>query len=165
MITLIVYGNPAPQGSKSYLGRTATGRGIIVESNPRTRPWRADVKAACEEWLRQHPDFVPFTTAVEASMVFTFKRPTSVSRAKRPYPSVYPDLGKLVRSTEDAISSSGLWKDDALVVRYTLLDKVYAGEDINALSRPGALIRLGIREVEAIPLPGRLHQPLELEAA
>ncbi len=51
-----------------------------------------------------------------------------------------PDLSKLVRSTEDALSDAGAWEDDARVVE-CLARKVYAG-DPDALHIPGAVIRI-----------------------
>lgn len=163
-VQLTVYGHPAPQGSKKYLGRTATGRGIIKETSDNTAPWRADVKAACETFMRSHPEVIPFSCAVSVSMVFTFIRPRSITRKKRPFPSVYPDLCKLARATEDAISASGLWDDDALVVEYTRLAKVYAGEDRDALLRPGCFIGINEKPVEAIEMPASLTRVLALEA-
>lgn len=163
-VYLAVYGQPAPQGSKKFLGRTKTGKGIITDASSATAPWRADVKAACETWMRSHDGWIPFSCAVSVSMVFTFARPKTVTRKKRPFPSVYPDLGKLARATEDAISASGLWADDALVVEYARLAKVYAGEDVQALSRPGCSIGIQEKKVQAVPLSGKPADLLAIEA-
>lgn len=169
---LIVYGHPAPQGSKKFMGRTTTGKGIIVDSSDSTKPWRADVKAAAEGYMERY-DLPTITCAVQVRMVFTFLRPASVKRAKRPHPSIAPDLSKLARSTEDALTAAGVWKDDCLVVEYTRLAKVYAGEDLEALTRPGCQIAVS-------PAPGavsmggwdshwgpalELVPPMELEAS
>jgi Holliday junction resolvase RusA-like endonuclease len=163
LIDLVVYGNPAPQGSKKFIGTTSMGRGVIVDSSPKTKPWRADVKAACEAFMEKHQDFTPFTDAVSVRMVFTFIRPKSVTPNKRRRPSTYPDLSKLCRATEDAISSSGLWRDDALVVEYTRLAKVYADEDLDSLPRPGCALR--IEEAPRAVIMGKLQKRLEIEAA
>ena len=152
---IVVYGDPAPQGSKRYLGETKAGRGIIVESNPRTRPWRADVSAAARAVLDKEPQ-EPFACAVGVRMAFSFARPKSVRFTKRPYPSIAPDLSKLVRSTEDALSAAGVWKDDALVI-WLMASKVYCGEDPSALTTPGCTIivrpLLPSEAVEGTPLP------------
>lgn len=76
-------------------------------------------------------------------MIFTFARPPSVKRNKRPWPSVYPDLDKLARGVLDALKAAGVMKDDCLVVEFTRLAKVYAGEDPEALDRPGVSILIG----------------------
>jgi hypothetical protein len=80
-------------------------------------------------------------------MTFVLARPRTV---RRPYPSVTPDLSKLVRAVEDALTDAGVWRDDALVVRYHELEKRYAavGEG------PGVLI--SIRPLAAVSLPGRV---------
>lgn len=160
---LIVYGHPAPQGSKKFMGRTSTGKGIIVDSSDSTKPWRADVKAAAERYMEINGSlFEPYSCALSVRMVFTFLRPKTVTRAKRSHPHVYPDLSKLARSTEDALSAAGLWKDDALVVEYTRLAKVYAGEDLEALDRPGCQMIIG-PAAGAIPMPPLRVPLLELE--
>jgi len=150
-----VYGNPAPQGSKKFMGTTKSGRGILVEANSRTTPWRADVMTAARAVLDHLGWPMPFDKAVVARMVFSFARPVSVKRAKRPFCSVAPDLSKLVRATEDALTAAGVWADDALVVEYTRLAKVYCGEDEEALDRPGCLIVVGW-QVDSIPVEGPL---------
>ena len=160
---LVVYGNPAPQGSKKFMGRTATGRGIIVDSSANTKPWRADVKEAAERYMERYG--VPtITGAVQVRMVFTFLRPKSVRPNKRPHPSVAPDLSKLARSTEDALTAAGVWSDDCLVVEYTRLAKVYANEDREALARSGCQI-LVVEAGSATPMPGWIGPVLEIEAA
>ena len=59
---------------------------------------------------------------------------------RRTHPCRTPDLSKLARSTEDALTTAGLWRDDARVVEYTRLAKVYPGEDPESLSSPGVRI-------------------------
>ena len=46
-----------------------------------------------------------------------------------------------MRSTEDALSDAGFWADDARVVEYGRLAKVFPGEDPDALQSPGVVIR------------------------
>jgi crossover junction endodeoxyribonuclease RusA len=150
-----VYGNPAPQGSKNFMGTTKMGRGILVEASSNTTPWRADVMTAARAVLDELGRPAPMDGALVARMVFSFLRPRSVKRAKRPYPSVYPDLSKLLRATEDALKAAGVIRDDALLVEYTRLAKVYCGEDEEALDRPGCLIVVG-QLVDSIPVEGPL---------
>lgn len=155
---IIVYGNPAPQGSKRPLGRSAAGKTIMVEASSKVAPWRQDVRTAAEAVLESLGRPPPFTGPLAVRMVFTFTRPASVKRHKRPWPSVIPDLSKLCRSTEDALKSAGVIHDDALIVEYTRLAKVYASEDPDALDRAGVLIIIGeLVNSEALegPLPPR----------
>lgn len=162
---LVVYGTPAPQGSKAYLGKTAVGRGVIVDASAKTRPWRADVKAAAERYIKERgAEFETYNQPLLLRMVFSFIRPASVSRKKRSHPGVYPDLSKLARSTEDALTAAGVYRDDALIVEYARLAKVYVGEDLEALDRPGCLVI--IRPMPVIELgPVPLQHRLALEAA
>jgi len=58
----------------------------------------------------------------------------------------YPDVSKLARSTEDALTAAGIWKDDARVVEYTRLAKVFPGEDRQSLEAPGVIIEIAVIE-------------------
>jgi hypothetical protein len=120
--------------------------------------------AQCVRYMDSDDHFEPYTCAVSVRMVFTFLRPKSVPVKKRSHPLVPPDLCKLARSTEDAISASGLWLDDALVVEYDRLAKVYAGEDEESLPRPGARIRIWCTPERVIPLGNKVHR-VAIEAA
>ena len=140
---IVAYGTPAPQGSKKPMRNQHTGKIVTIENSPNLAPWRQDVKYAAEVVLTEAGRPQPFAGAVVMRMVFTFARPTSVKRGKRPWPSVYPDLSKLARAVEDALVAAGVMKDDALIVEYTRLAKVYSGEDEEALDRPGVLILIG----------------------
>jgi hypothetical protein len=55
----------------------------------------------------------PMDTPVEIALVFYLPKPKTV---KREWPSVKPDLDKLIRSTFDGLTTGGLYTDDALVV-------------------------------------------------
>lgn len=142
------YGSPAPQGSKRHVGR-----GVMVESSKKIRPWREDVVTAARAAMDNDPDFVRFEGPVIGRMIFCFDRPASVKRSKRAYPSIPPDLDKLARGVCDALKSAGIWRDDALIVEFTRLAKVYVGEDPESLDSPGALIILGSK-VDLTPIGG-----------
>ena len=148
---ITVYGEPAPQGSKRAINKgNATGRAVtIVDSSPKLAPWRSDVIYFTRNVLDKG-DVTTLDGPILARMVFSFRRPKSVKYSKRPYPSVYPDLSKLARSTEDALKAAGAIQDDALIVEYTRLAKVYCNEDPEALESPGCYIVLGFAE----PLEG-----------
>ena len=65
-----VYGVPAPQGSKRYVGR-----GIMVESSKKVRPWRADVLAASMIAVDKNQWSKPITEPVKVQVEFYFPRP------------------------------------------------------------------------------------------
>jgi Holliday junction resolvase RusA-like endonuclease len=158
-LAIEVYGTPGPQGSKTGFvikskNPAARGRVVMKESSDKVKPWRQDVKLAAETAI-EGLDWVLLDGPLVVRMVFSFCRPAGhygsgrnagVLKASSPLrPAVYPDLSKLVRSTEDALTHT-IWRDDSRVVEYERAAKVYVGEDSEALPRPGAWIvvrRLG----------------------
>lgn len=142
-----VFGQPAPQGSKNAMFNTRIKRTVVTEVSPLVKSWRADVMNAAYRAIGEHntlneEPWRPISTACQARMVFSFSRPKSVPRHKRPYMSIDPDVSKLARSTEDALQAAGVLKDDNLIVDYIRLAKVYCDEDPEALPVPGALLIL-----------------------
>jgi Holliday junction resolvase RusA-like endonuclease len=151
---------PGPQGSKRFVGTSKAGRGILVESSAKVKPWREAVVYAAREGMaarrawdaeRVHlygvgtptgPAF-PLDGPLWVSMIFTLPKPRAAPKRTRTWPDKKPDLSKLARSTEDALSDAGVWADDARVVRYAGLAKVFPGEDPDALDVPGCRIRIG----------------------
>jgi Holliday junction resolvase RusA-like endonuclease len=138
VIKITVFGSPAPQGSKRFVGMK-NGHGMMIESSKKVRPWRQDVKAAAEA-VRAGAE--PLDGPLIVRMVFTMPKPTSAPKRRKTYPLRTPDLSKLCRSTEDALTQAGIWKDDARVVEYERLAKVYPGEDAEALEAPGVRIEI-----------------------
>lgn len=136
---IVVYGLPAPQGSKRFLG-VRGGKGILVESSKRVKPWRELVWAAAVA-ARQGP---PIDAPIMCRMIFTLPKPASAPKRRQTWPCKTPDLSKLIRSTEDALTNAGVWKDDARVVE-CVAAKRYPGEGEGALDAPGVVI-----EIEAI---------------
>jgi Holliday junction resolvase RusA-like endonuclease len=124
------YGTPAPMGSKRHVGR-----GVMIESSKKVKPWREAVKAAGEG---AGPTL---DGPLRVVMVFSMPRPKSAPK-RVTVPSTMPDLSKLCRATEDAITEVGLWADDARVAQYALLAKAFAGAkyDSFALPFPGVVV-------------------------
>lgn len=137
LLRIEVRGLPAPQGSKRFVGMRG-GKGVMVESSAKVKPWREDVRHAAERALSL-AFLPPFDEAVCVRMVFTLPKPTSAPKRRVTYPMRTPDLSKLIRSTEDALTSAGVWRDDARVVE-TFAAKRYPGEGLDALDVPGAVI-------------------------
>lgn len=135
MITITVIGTPAPQGSKKLVGHARNGRGILIESSAKVKPWRQAVTYAARE------AGVRLAGPVAVSMTFTLPKPKSAPKGRKTWPDRKPDVSKLVRSTEDALTDAGTWEDDARVVRCECA-KVYPLEGPDALDVPGAVIRI-----------------------
>lgn len=140
VIVIKVYGNPGPQGSKSFKGMRG-GHAIMVESSKKVRPWRQNVKAAAEA---VRAGSAPLDGPLRLHMVFTLPKPVSAPKRRITWPMRTPDLSKLARSTEDALTDAGIWKDDARVVEYALLAKRYPGEGRGALEAPGVWIEIEV---------------------
>lgn len=136
---LLVYGSPAPQGSKKFVGMSKAGRGILVESSKKVAPWRQDVAAAARAVKEGRP---PMDGNLVVRMIFTVPKPKSAPKKRRTYPNTRPDLSKLARSTEDALVEAGLIADDARIVEYQRLAKVFPGEDGDSLVSTGCRIEI-----------------------
>jgi Holliday junction resolvase RusA-like endonuclease len=154
-LVITVHGTPAPQGSKrAFVGKS--GRAHVIESShDRVKSWRQAVIDEVRATERK-----PLEGPLEVAMTFYLKRPkghfgtgrnAGVLRAGAPlYPEGKPDLSKLARSTEDALTDAGLWGDDAQVVRYVSLAKYYVtvgypGE--TTFTVPGAVVT--VRELRS----------------
>lgn len=150
-VTFRVFGTPGAQGSKKGFairkGGVPTGQVAMSENSKKVAPWRSDVKQAAEEVIGS--DWVPWDAPCEVSVRFIFKRPKSHygtgrnAEVLKPWAPTYVtvvsagDLDKLLRSTGDALTASGLFRDDCLIARFKDVEKVY-GE------REGALITVRV---------------------
>jgi Holliday junction resolvase RusA-like endonuclease len=115
-----VYGEPAPQGSKT--ARVINGHVVMWESSKKLPGWRESVHMACKVAAMEHA--VPMLGAVELHLKFYMPRPKSVSRK---YPNTMPDLDKLIRGVGDSLQSSGVLSNDGQIVSI-IADKVYASD-------------------------------------
>lgn len=141
MIEIIVFGHPAPQGSKAFKGIHG-GHAVLAESSKAVKPWRMDVKHAA---IEAHGGNPPMDGPLCVRMVFTLRKPASAPKKRRTWPDRKPDLSKLVRSTEDALTDAGVIADDARIVELTAA-KRFPGEDLDAMHIPG--VRITIWEQE-----------------
>ena len=135
MISFFVPGLPRPGGSKKAFRHAKTGKIMVVDACARNKEWRAVVALAA----RQAYNDEPLTGSLVLSINFYLPRPkghygsgknSEVLKPSAPvYPIVPPDLTKLIRSTEDALTGI-LWADDAqVVIQYA---KKYYGARIGA---------------------------------
>lgn len=139
-LTIEVFGRPAQMGSKRAFVRGS--RAIMVNDNSdRLRQWYNAVASRAAETMGSAPQFLgPIRLSVE----FRFKRPRghygsgrNAAMKKPGSPIMHtqkPDLDKLVRSTQDALSAV-VWRDDCQVCEYGVVRRVWA-ED----GREGATI-------------------------
>lgn len=143
--SFIAYGTPAPQGSKRHVGN-----GVMVESSKAVKPWREDVKQAA---LTARDHGAPCLDGpLLVRMVFTLRRPKSAPK-RLTIPDRTPDLSKLCRATEDAITTAGLWADDARCSDYVRLAKVWTGFDDDALPPGLTGVRVAAVQIEEGEFP------------
>lgn len=117
MPTIFISGMPAGQGN---LRRNPSGG--LYEAGKATRPWKAAIAAAVDEWLAGAP-----ATRHEVHLLarFQFVRPLShlkksggLASGAPPAMTRNPDIDKLCRALLDALTGV-LYVDDALVSRLT----------------------------------------------
>jgi Holliday junction resolvase RusA-like endonuclease len=150
-VKITVYGTPAAQGSKKGFINRKTNRVIIVEQDTgkKLKPWREAVKYAA---IEVRAGGLPLSGPLRVSMVFTFARPAGhfgsgknagqVRSSAPSHPHGRPDLSKLARSTEDALTDARAYDDDSRIVEYVRLAKVYIDGDVDALDAPGVRIEI-----------------------
>jgi len=121
VFTFRVFGEPAPQGSKRYVGN-----GRFIEASAKLKPWREAISHAA---VSSFSGFA-FTDPVIVTVVFIMPKLKTV---KRLWPSVAPDLDKLCRALGDGLSvDANIIADDSLIVGW-VASKVYG-------DAPGALV-------------------------
>ena len=141
--TFTVRGEPAPQGSKSGFYNQRLKRVMLVESSSKCKPWRQEVMAAAiaaREAAGFAGDLVPmFEGPVHVTATFTVKKAKSAPKRIRTFPVANPDLDKLVRSTLDAMTKAGIFRDDSYVVELSSA-KRFPNEGTDSLDTLGAVI-------------------------
>ena len=112
-MTITVFGQPAPKGSKKAVGRRKNGSTILVESSAKVKPWAE----ACKWAAIQHDFGAMLGGPVTVEVDFYFQHPKSGKR--RAWHAVKPDIDKLQRSTFDALKDAGVFEDDSRIVAVT----------------------------------------------
>jgi crossover junction endodeoxyribonuclease RusA len=116
-LTIDVSGEPASQGSHSVIN----GRIVQVNSS-KHKKWRNAVVFAALDLIGE--DWEPIDDPVELSVIFYLSRPKT---ATREFPSVMPDLDKLIRAVGDSLTDSGIIRDDSRIIAIQA-KKLYADD-------------------------------------
>lgn len=96
-------GKPVPQGSMKFIRP-----GVMIHSRAADLAvWRADIARNAELF-----GFKPVSGGVKVEIDFIFSRPKSVQRA---FPTVAPDLDKLIRAVLDGLTGVA-YEDDSQVI-------------------------------------------------
>jgi len=136
-ITLRIPGKPQPGGSKRAFVPKGWTRAVVTDANPLAMDWKRTVQvfalAKASGRILDGP--------LRVTMTFVVARPQGHfgKRGLRPrspkYPITKPDVLKLARSTEDALTGI-IWKDDARIVT-EIVQKRYTTN-----GRTGAIIEI-----------------------
>ena len=127
LVTIVIdKTKPQPGGSKTGFAYKvkATGkhRVSIVDANKNAKPWKEVVRSVAREYWGDKP---PRTDALRVDFTYVLRRPKSHYGTGRNagklkpsapiYPTVKPDVLKLTRSTEDALTKL-VYLDDSIIV-------------------------------------------------
>jgi Holliday junction resolvase RusA-like endonuclease len=134
-LSFMALGDPVPQGSKNPY-RLKTGQIVLVEAAKGHKTWRATVKTATElAGLGTHQ--APLDGYLRLKVTFFVQKPPNTKFDR--FPAGKPDLSKLIRSVEDAITDGRGWADDARVVEI-LARKVWCSSEPDSYPEPGVSV-------------------------
>lgn len=129
-IAFVVHGHPEPAGSKRSVPMGQ--RWGVIDANPKSKGWKGKVEqVAGEFWagrpLLQGPLRVEFCFFVQRPKAH-FSAKGGVKATAPAYPTTKPDVLKLSRGVEDALSGV-IYRDDAQIVE-EVLSKRYGPERV-----------------------------------
>ena len=124
-VTITLLGEPVAWA------RTRLGSRCIPFTPARQRTNAATLRLAAQEAMKSR---LPFDCAVRIDLQIEFSIPSSWSRKKQAAamrgevrPGKRPDLSNIAKQIEDAFNTV-VFRDDALIVEYGLLRKVYSNQ-------------------------------------
>lgn len=161
-VSFFCSGIPSPGGSKRVFplrkSGLLTGKFVVTDAGgEKTKLWRQSVAGAAFLAM-QKAELAPFTLPLRVSFIFWMPRPANhhkgSDRAKELKPDAphwhfkAPDLLKLSRSTEDAMSGI-VYTDDKLIAQSSL-EKLYvfAARSEEAKTNPGYVTGCSITVTE-----------------
>lgn len=148
-ISFSVKGIPKPAGSKTAFaikrGGVYTGRTVVMDACKKTKSWQATVKAEA----KKHAPATPFVGQIKVAFNFYLPRPKShfgtgknSQKLKSTAPLYHigkPDLLKLARAVEDAMTGIVYVDDSQIVVEELLkaynIDPIFCGVHIQIQSK------------------------------
>jgi Holliday junction resolvase RusA-like endonuclease len=132
ILNFVAFGLPSPGGSKSAFRNPRTGKIVVVDAGgKKTRTWRTVVAHAARAAMAGGELMQP-----PLALIIEFRMPRPKAHYKASgeikqdapwFPIVRPDLTKLLRSTEDAMTGI-VWHDDAQIVEQNI-HRSYASDD------------------------------------
>jgi len=124
-LVVVVYGTAQVAGSKKGYRIPGTNSVRITDDNKRSAPWKVQVAQVAGDAMAGRP---LLDGPLEVSFTFVRPRPKghfgrnglNAKGRRTPYPDVKPDVLKLARGVEDALTGV-VWRDDAQIVRELLV--------------------------------------------
>lgn len=133
-IEFAVLGEPSPEGSTRAFYIAKLNRTVTTHQNQKSlQAWRNRVATEAQHALGGRDWSSDPHSAYSLVVDFVLTRPASVPRHRRVHPTIKPDIDKLVRAINDALTGI-LFPDDCQVISVTM-NKFYDGD-----RRPGAYI-------------------------
>lgn len=138
-INFRVFGIPQTKGSTKAFMRPGMRFPVITNDNTKNKSWAAIVSGEAQ---RYRPTAL-LEGPLRLDLWFHLKKPQSLPKRRPSWPTKKPDLSKVTRSVEDALTGI-IWKDDAQVV-ISSQTKCYSdspGVDItvSTIEEPGVLL-------------------------
>lgn len=147
-IEFAVLGEPSPEGSTKAFYIPKLNRTVITHQNQKSlEAWRNRVATEAQRMIEDLPWVADGDSAYTVDVEFVLSRPASISAHRRLHPIVKPDIDKLIRAINDALTGI-LFCDDCQVVSMSVV------KDYNDGQRPGAYITVS-RYANAVPKPKR----------
>ncbi len=162
-LAFTVFGKPQPAGSKRAFvirkGGAPTNRAAVTDDNAKSKPWQQAVKHAAITAL---DDLSNRTTllagALSFQMTFYVQRPkghygtgrnaNTLKPSAPALPTVKPDVTKLVRGVEDALTGV-VWRDDAQVTDQAACKRYGTPERCEIVVRFCPPVGMRVRESDA----------------
>lgn len=124
VVHFTAHGQAKPAGSKRAFKNPKTGALIVTDDSKGSKPWKQQVAGACLDRL---PDGWELLRGIPLGLELTFYRARPKGHHGRrgvlpsapAWPMTRPDVLKLARGVEDALTGV-LWHDDAAIVVETL---------------------------------------------
>jgi Holliday junction resolvase RusA-like endonuclease len=119
-IAFTVLGEPTPEGStRAYYIKSLDRTGTTHQNKKGLQAWRNRIATEAQRALEDREWKCDTTSAYRVSVEFSLSRPPSVPCHKRMHPTVKPDIDKLVRAINDALTGI-LFVDDCQVIYMTM---------------------------------------------
>jgi len=127
IIAFTVLGEPTPEGSTRAYYIKALDRTVTTHQNKKgLQAWRSRVATEAQRALEGRDWKCDSGSAYSVEVDFVLSRPPSVPEHRRKRPTVKPDIDKLVRAVNDALTGI-LFTDDCQVISMTM-SKDYSDE-------------------------------------